>query len=200
MKQLTERDKMLAMLLPTLIILMVYGLFFLRGKVLELRRTQDALAKAKMPSAAEIAFKAAEANKLNKETQAIEAQLAAVQKKWSYETAFCAAGSQRHDRVEKLTHLLNKHHLTSMEDAEADSGGKDVKVSVPLESLIQKIAHLSSAQKPQLRRIRFYGRFVDVHDVLEELAKGSVLAVPVGLSMKTTVHPDLREWTLLVWL
>ena len=81
-----------------------------------------------------------------------------------------------------------------------ESGGKDAKVSASLESLIQKIAHLSSAQKPQLRRIRFYGRFVDVHDVLEELAKGPVLAIPVGLSMKSTIHPDLREWTLLVWL
>lgn len=198
MKKLTERDKTLAMILPALVIVMAYGLFFLRGKANELKRTNDALAKAKAPSLAETAAKRVEAVKLTEETQVLQAKLAAVQKKWGYETVFCAMGTQRHDRVEKLTNLLKKYHLTSMEDAEAES--KDAKVSVPLESMMQKIAQQAPAQKPQLRRIRFYGRFADVHDALDELAKGPVLAIPVGLGMKTTSSADLREWTLLVWL
>ncbi len=200
MKKLTERDKKLAMILPTLIILFGYGLFFLRGKAMELRRTNDAIAKATPPGPNEIAAKRNEAVKLMMQTQEMQTKLAAVQKKWSYETTFCAAGTQRHDRVERLTSLLNKHHLTSMEDAEAEGSGKDAKVSPALESMMKKIAQLSESQRPQLRRIRFFGRFADVHDALDELAKGPVLAVPVGLSMKSNDHSERREWTLLVWL
>ena len=200
MKPLSERDRVLAMILPALIIGLGYGFFVLRGKVTELTRTQAALAKSKPPSAAEFAVKHAEFAKATAETHLLEAKLAAVQKKWSYETAFCAAGCERLNRVEKLTNLLNKYRLTLLEDAGADSGAKDAKSSPTLDSLMKKIANLSDAQKPHLRRIRLYGRFVDVHDALEELAKGPVLAIPVGLSMKTTKHADLREWTLLVWL
>jgi hypothetical protein len=201
MKQLTERDKTLAMLLPAFAILLGYGLFVLRGKAGDVKRTNDALAKAKAPSAAEIGFQRAEAAQAMQETQGIEAKLAALQKKWSYETAFCAAGTQSHDRVEKLTSLLKKHRLTPLENAEGDSANKDTKVSASLESMLKKIADQSAGQKPQLRRIRFYGRFVDVHDALEELAQGPVLAIPVGLSMKqASSESNLREWTLLVWL
>lgn len=201
MKQLSERDKMLAMILPALVIGLVYGFFVLRGKVTELTRAQATLAKSKPPSAAEIAVKRGEVAKAAAEMQTLEAKLAVVQKKWGYETAFCAAGTQRLERVEKLTNLMNKYHLTSLEDSAGDTGSaKDGRASPALESMMKKIAHLSDTQKPHLRRIRFIGRFVDVHDALEELAKGPVLAIPVGLSMKTTKHAELREWTLLVWL
>jgi hypothetical protein len=200
MKKLTERDKTLAMLMPALTILLVFGLFFVRGKAGELKRANDVLAKAKAPNQAEMAAKLGERARVIQETNALQEKLVSLQKKWGYETGFCASGCPRHDRVEKLTNLLNKHHLTSMEDSEAEAGGKDTKVSPSLDSLIQKIGQLSSAQKPQLRRIKFNGRFADVHHALEELATGEMVAIPVGLTMKTTDDPDRREWTLLVWL
>ncbi len=200
--KLNERDKILAILLPAIIVVAVYGVFFLRGKLADRTRAAKSLADARMtaPSHAQLAGQRMELSKLRKETDQLDGKLKLLQKKWSHETAFCVPGSQRHDRVEKLTNLLNKHHLSSLEDTEVESGGRDSKVNASLESVVQKMAQLSSAQKPQLRRIRFHGRFLDVHRALDELATGQVLAIPVGLTMKTTSDPDRREWTLLVWL
>jgi hypothetical protein len=200
--KLSNRDKLLAMLLPTLIILLGYGLFFLRGKVTERNRLEKALAdaSAKAPKEAQFVQQYMEFARVKKETHAIQEQVQALQKKWHYETTFCAGGSVRHDRVEKFTNLLNKHHLTSLEDAAVESGGKDARMSPALESMMKKIAQLSREQKPQMRRIRFHGRYAEVQQALDELATGEVLAIPVGLTMKTTSDPSRREWTLLVWL
>jgi hypothetical protein len=200
--KLTERDKLLAMFVPAIIVVAVYGLFFLRGKIAERTRVEKSLAdvRAKAPSHAQIAEKRSERVKLMQETEAINGKLKALQQRWTYETEFCVTGARRHDRVEKLTNLLTKHDLTSMEDTEVESSNKDAKANAALESVVQKIAQMSSTQKPQLRRIRFHGRFESVQRALDELTTGQVLAIPVGLTMKRTDDPDRREWTLLVWL
>ena len=56
-------------------------------------------------------------------------------------------------------------------------------------------------QKPQLRHLHFQGNYLDVKSVLQELAQGELLAIPVGLTMKQMKNSDdRREWTLLVWI
>lgn len=200
--KLNDRDKFLAMLLPAIIIVAAYGLFFLRGQITERIRVEKSLADARSraPTHAQIAAQRMEMSKLRQEAKAVDAKLKQLQNQWKYETAFCTAGAHRHDRIEKLTNLFNKYGLSSIEDGEAETSGKDTKLNASLESILVKITQISSTQKPQLRRIKFHGRFTDVHRVLDELATGEVLAIPVNLTMKTTPDTNRREWTLLVWV
>src|SRR5450432_410 len=95
----TERDKVLAIVLPAIIVLGAFGLFYLRPKVAERTRVEKALADAiaKSPSNSDLTSKRLEIAKLKKDTDDIDAKLKAVQTKWRYETAFCTAGAQRHD-------------------------------------------------------------------------------------------------------
>jgi hypothetical protein len=200
--KLSERDRRLALLLPSIAVLAVYGVFFARGKLTEWSRAAKTLeeTRAKAPRPEELASQQRQLINATQETSNAEAKLHEAQQKWRYGTAFCATGSERNARIEKLTSLLNNHDLRPMEDAEVDAGVKDTKLSASAESLAKTITQLSPAQKPQMRRIRFHGRYLDVLHALEALTQGEALAIPVGLTMKTTSDPERRDWVLLVWI
>jgi hypothetical protein len=200
--KMTQRDQNLAVILPSMLVILVYGMFFFRDKVADCKRAAKGLAdaEAKAPGAEQIAGQQRLLFMANQELHAAQTKLEEMQRQWRYATCFCGTGSLRNERVRKLTNLLNKNGLQPMEDDEADGGAKDTKSSSCADSLAKTITRLAPAQKPQLRRIRFNGRYAEVLQVLQELANGDVLAVPVGLTMKTTPDPVRREWTLLVWI
>jgi hypothetical protein len=200
--KLSDRDKRLALVLPAIVVLAVYGVFFARSKLTECSRAAKTLAetRAKAPRPEELAAQQRLLLMATGETNRAQANLDDVQRRWLYALAFCGAGSQRNARIERLTSLLNSHDLRPLEDAEVDAGVKDTKLTACAESLAKTITQLAPAQKPQLRRIRFHGRYGDVLHALEELTQGETLAIPVGLTMKTTSDPERRDWVLLVWI
>jgi hypothetical protein len=198
----SKRDKLLALLLPAILVLGVYELFFARSKIAECSQAAKTLEKtqATAPRPEEILAKERQLGKTTHEAGETQIKLEAAQQKWLCAVAFCATGSQRNERIEKLTSLLNKHDLRPMEDAEVDAGLKETKLSASTESLAKTIERLSPAQRPQLRRVRFHGRYADVLLALEELSQGETLALPVGLTMKTSDDPERRDWILFVWI
>jgi hypothetical protein len=198
----SKRDKLLALLLPATMIVAVYVLFFARGKMAECSKAALNLEKtrAKEPRPEEILAKQRQLDKATQGVEEAQVKLEAAQQKWLCAVAFCSTDSQRNERIEKFTRLLNKHDLRPMEDAEVDAGFKGANLSVAVESLAKTIAYLSPAQKPQLRRVRFHGRYADVLLALEELSQGETWALPVGLTMKTSDDPERRDWVLLVWI
>ena len=198
---LSDRDRKLVWVLPALVVVVGYCLFFLKGKLAELD---------KITRAVEAAQQAAPAVELVQEQQRILEQLAKDLRNTKIQIeeckarcrtliGGCASAERRNERMDRLTQLLKKHDLDLAEDREADAG-KEGKLAPALEKLTERIAELSSSHKPQLRVLRFHGRYADVRQTLQVLGDGDVLAIPVGLTMKTTADPQRREWTLLVWI
>ena len=196
-----DRDKVLMLILPSLVVILGYGFFFLRGKVEASNSLAEGLVKAEAeaPSPARLADARQQKAGLQKEIAGLQSDIATLHKKWQNEAGCCARASRRNERVAKLTGLLSRFQMNILEDAEADPA-KDGKLSTSLDWMGQHLAQMSDNQKPQLRCIRFQGRYADVQRALTEMSQGEVLAIPLALSMKTIEDAQRREWTMLVWI
>jgi hypothetical protein len=202
--KMTERDKVMALLLPGVAVFAIYGWFVYPPKHTALNKAQAALAdaQAKAPelntqvlvAQSKLARASYDLKILNKKKQ--EAQQA-----WDKAAGYCTDARLRNERIEKLDALLARHRLRVIEDAEADASSKDGKVAPAVEGLCQELAGMSAQLKPQLRKVRMVGRYLDVLGALDALATREVVAIPVGLMMKEA-HPNynVREWVLLVWI
>lgn len=201
--KLTERDKVLVLVVPAFMVAAAYGWLVMPGKRDELKRAETSLerARAAAPSASQLFAEQAALTGLSAQIDRQQKELLATRERWHAAVGRCADPARRNERIQKLTGLLARCELSFVEDTETPDGGKDHKLSPALEGLTQQIAKLSGNQKPQLRRVRFLGRYLDVHKALGELNRGEVLAIPVGLTMKEAPPAtDRQEWTLLVWI
>jgi hypothetical protein len=201
--QFTKRDQVLMILLPAIVVLAGYGYFFFNPKWTELNRATASLedARTKAPG-------------VQRQVQEAQVKLAAVQREvattekdklkarqsWDQIVFPCANVVLHNDRVEKLNKLLAGRGLRLVEDAEAD-GNKEGKLGPALDGLSQQIATLSACPKPQLRKVRLVGKYLDLMAALDDLARSEGIAIPVGLNMKqASLNSSVREWLLLVWV
>jgi hypothetical protein len=196
----TNRDKLLMLLLPAMAI--SFGYFgwvgYRKQNELLSRRNDVAKAQRDVPPAELLRQRQMEVAKLSREIDKYHQDEAASRQAWDELAAKCASAEQRNERIEKLSSLLKSQRLVLMEDAEPDTS-KAVHLSKTVDELGKLLA--SKTLKPQLRQLHFYGGYPEVHNVLQELARGPVLAIPVSLTMKQSLRlKDRREWTLLVWI
>jgi hypothetical protein len=199
---LTARDRLLAMLLPALLIIAGYGWFWLSPTQSELARAvkaRDAAEEAYPKLQQQVKQAQAQFRGLTAEVQRLEAEKQKALLAWQAAAGRCADPHLRIERIERLNAVLSRRGLRLMEDAEADA--KDGKVGAALDSLATQMAALGAGPKPEVRRVRIVGRYVDVLAALEDLAKGDVVAIPVGLVMKEAgLTGETREWALMVWI
>jgi hypothetical protein len=199
--KLSERDKLLAMVLPALLVLIVYGVFLMPRKLTERTMVAKTAAAAResAPRPEQLAERQAALGRLARDNELLRAHVDSLNKSWQVAACNCASPARRNERMEKLSALLKRHGLSFVDDDLAVDTGKE-RLAAFLVPLAQDITQGAANLKPQVRRLRFQGRFHDVLDALEELSRGEILAIPVGLTMKTIPHPDRREWLLLVWI
>ena len=197
---MSNRDKMLALVLPALIVFIGYILFFFRGKLAENGKAAAELeaARAVAPSSEVVQTHELKVLELEKLRDEIKKELNENKSRCQALLAACAASTGRSERVAKLTRLMNKHDLDLLEDRNAEAA-KEGKLSRALEKLSERAADVGGP-RPELRQVRFHGRYRDVHQLLQELSQGDVFAIPVGLTMSTNSDPERREWTMLVWI
>jgi hypothetical protein len=201
--KLSNRDRFLALILPALFVAMIYGFFWFKPRQEELNKAQIALedARAKAPGLRmQVQQKQGELAVLKQKMQATELEMKKVRQEWDAAAGLCANPRLRNDRIEKLNGVLARRGLRMIEDGEAD-GTKDDKPSPTIDSLGEQLAKLSSQPKPQLRKIKVIGRYLDVLAALTDLAGSDVVAVPVVLRMnEAPMTAKVREWVLLVWI
>jgi hypothetical protein len=203
--QVTGRDRVLVLILPTLVVVIGYGWFFFRPLQKTLAANTVALraARAKAPQTlAELAEVQSKLTLEKYQLQRLTAEKSNIRKCWEQAAGGCANAPDRNERIEKLNQLLTRYRLRLVDDSEAEPNGKDAKICPALEHLAQHFSTMSSDQgKPQLRRVHVVGRYLDVLAALEDLAKGQVIAIPVGLTLKEApLRYASREWVLLVWI
>jgi hypothetical protein len=198
--QRTDREKLLMMLLPAVLVAGGYSFFFMRGKLTRESQlaTEVAKTRAAAPSPDQLALQEARRAQLVRETQEIDASLKQAHQRIQDLIGACTDPARRNQRIERLTKLLTRHDLGPITDkAEA---GRDSKVPQSLEPLAQRAAELMNGVKPHLLNLSFEGRYQDVYRVLEQLTQGEVLAIPLAVTMKSADDPERRVWSLLVWI
>jgi hypothetical protein len=198
-----NRENILLMVAPAVLIVIAYTWWFgVVGKTKMLLQGFQELDRAEKAAPAPEQFREPEMHqaRLMRELDKYQKEQAVARQAWDALAAACASAEMRNERIEKLTTLLALHHLALVDDGEADAnkGGSAPKA---LESLGKLLTENAKNLKPQLRHLHFSGNYVDVHALLQDLSRGEIVAVPVGLTMKP--GPDgavKREWTMLVWI
>lgn len=200
----TARDRALILLLPSLVVVGAYGWLFFLPLQKQVRSVGTALeaAREKAPETrTQLAEVQAKLTLEKYQLRRLEVEKAEYHKAWEQVAGCCANAKQRNQRIEKLNKLLAARQLRLVDDSEADSGSNDCKICPALEKLGEHFTTMSAEGKPQLRRIHVVGRYLDVLAALEEMAKGEVIAIPVGLQLKEApIRYRSREWVLLVWI
>lgn len=199
----TTREKVLLVTLPSLLIFMIFGWFFFWPKHRELTRAEMVLqeARARAPGLnAQVTQMQMKLANLAADLERLETQKREAHSEWETFVGCCTDCNSRHNRIEKLNKLLARCKLRVVEETEAD-GGQVSKVAGVVENLGQQVAKLTGKPRPQLRKIKVLGSYLDVLAALEELTTKEVLAIPVGLTMKPLSHDAaVREWVILVWI
>jgi hypothetical protein len=199
----SNREKILVMVAPAVLVVIAYTWWFgVVGKSKLLFQGFRELDKAEKAAPAPEQFREPEMQRarLMRELDKYQKEQAVARQTWDALAAACANPDMRNERIEKLTTLLAQHHLTLVDDGEADSsqGGSAPKA---LDALGKLLTEKAKNLKPQLRQLHFRGNYVDVHALLQDLSRGEVVAVPVGLTMKPAMDgTPKREWTMLVWI
>jgi len=201
--KLNQREKLVVLLLPTLVIFAGYGWFFFQPKFAAWKTAHNAVADAlsKAPALQDkVLLTQAKVSLANRRLQKLESDKKAAMKAWDLAAAHCTDSGLRNERIEKVNGLLAHRGLRVIEDAEAEAG-KDGKVAPAVEGLCKELASMSAQLKPQLRKVRMMGTYLDVLGALDDLANREMVAIPVGLMMKEAhLDHNVREWVLLVWI
>lgn len=198
----TNRDKMLLLLMPAMVIAGGYSLK-LSGISARLTSATTALAAAQksVPAPAAVQAEQQQVAELNQQLAEIEVQTGEWERLWGEMRAARAGNSHaRIETIEGLTEVLNRNELELQEGGPAETS-ESAKLPKELEDLVKLLAEKQTNTPPQLWRVRFIGRYGDVMDALEELQTEEPLAVPVHLQMtNASLTTDLRTWTLYLWI
>lgn len=200
--RMSQRDKILLLVLPAMLVALGYGLFFLLpGMKTRAKLEKDlAAARGKLPSSAETAQAASRLRQADESLARAKKQQQELQTAWQELTRPCVNHSRRADRWTCLMSLLKRHQIHVVDHAPHDGTAKH-KTSLPLEKLARSIAEQHTQEQPQLWRLHLVGSYLSVLKALEDLGSGEAVAIPVSLSM---TRPDtatkLREWTILLWI
>jgi hypothetical protein len=201
--QMTERDKILTLVLPATLIIAVYGFWFNASKQRELTGLQKSLSAAvrSAPPEEELLRQRARAAKLQHLLAAQEKDLARKKQYWEEATGSLDPAT-RPRRLEQLHRVFLRHGLHLVGDAPAEGGnlGSDARISPALQAFSRALTE-ASHRTPVLWSIRVDGGYPELLAALKELAEGQPLGMPVGLSMKTGgIGSPVQKWVLLMWI
>lgn len=202
MKPKTDREKILLMLAPPVLI----GLFYLwklpqiEGNRAAAERALQA-AQKEQPVAAQVAAAHTALAKANNEMAALDEATRASQEQWSELEGARSSGSQARIRaIEGLTLILKENNLQLI-DASPEEGTDAKKLPPALEQVAKALGTNQSGGSVQLWNVQFVGRYEDLVRALEALADDEPFAIPVHLKMEEAkLGTDLRRWTLVLWI
>jgi hypothetical protein len=202
--KLTDRDKVLALFLPAILVVTGYAYRFGWPRYSDLSKAQanQRNAEAQVPATTvKLIQSRARLADLSREIQVAEAEQRRAHGAWLAATGLCPEHLRRNERIEQLTSVLQRCNLRLIEDGEVDLS-RDLKITPTLEFLAKQMSETTGPRKPQLRRLRLAGRYLDLLAALDDLAgRSDVLAIPVSVALKEGVPGTaVREWTLLVWI
>ncbi len=214
----SNRDRILAMLLPAILVGVGYFLFFNEQKSLDEARAglQAAQIAAVGPEAVGLQrMKLAELQKEDGELKAATTML--MERRKELASVGSISPVMRTQALRKLSGMLWERGLFPFEESSLQ--GESTRLSPSFDGVLKTLAGppAGTAVNPfspppvassnniggeqRVWRIRFYGRYADVLETLEALRDSDSPIIPISLTMsESRTETQWRSWTLLLWI
>ncbi|MBL9095117.1 MAG: hypothetical protein JNL96_28120 [Planctomycetaceae bacterium] len=193
------RERVLAVLLPTILIGAGYFMVFNRHKDLEAARADLAATELSALPPEAVGVQLVELEKLRKKQDELKADKARLAER---RAELAAVGNPppviRTQALRRLSAMLWSQGLYPFEESPLEGEGQ---LSPMFDETVRKLVGTNSRGDKRLWQIRFYGRYSDVVATLETLHKSESPVIPISLTMsESKIDTDWRSWTLLLWI
>ncbi len=196
---MTQRDKVLLIVLPALVILIVYGWAFTKAPMARLKALaiQVETAREKAPKQLDIEAERARAKRLQRDLDKGRAELQPLREELGRLTASWTNSTERLVGNDMLSALWSKHGLLLQEQLVLTN---ETAVTPALQMLADRArATLGHGRYPVLWEVRLQGAFLGMLDALEELSRSDIAAVPVALEMSENPRSPGKAWKIRLW-
>jgi hypothetical protein len=198
----TRREVGLLMAIPGLLLLFIY-LYACHGKLqrqIVEQQNRLAMTRASAPSPVRLASERANVGKLKDDLQDSERRRDHCQTRLDDLAAQLGSLHDQNEAIGALTALFAKLEL-HIEEAGAETPSQaDSVLPGSLRAVADVLKPNSRFRPPQLYRVKFVGRYLDVTRALRTTVDEG-LAIPVQLQMEATnLDTDWRVWTLHLWI
>lgn len=214
----SNRDRILAMLLPAILIGVGYFLFFNEQKTLDEVRAglQAAQVAAVGPEA--VGMQRMKLAELQKEADDLKAATTMLmERRKELANVGSISPVMRTQALRKLSGMLWERGLFPFEESSLQ--GEATRLSPSFDGVLKTLAgppagtvvnpfspppvasSASAGGEQRVWRIRFYGRYADVLETLEALRDSDSPIIPISLTMsESRTETQWRSWTLLLWI
>lgn len=213
----SARDRILAMLLPAILVGAGYMLFFNKQKDLDAAEAELAAAKASAVDPMMVDLERMKLAELREKGDELKAAVARLnERRAALATVGKAPPMLRTQALRQLSNMLWDRGLYPFEESPLE--GTSAKLSPSFDDVLKKLAKPSStsggvaqsaaatpigsnSNEQRVWRIRFYGRYSDVMRTLEALRDSESPVIPISLTMsEARTETQWRSWTLLLWI
>lgn len=196
---ITQRDKVLLVVLPALAVLIVYAFVFTKAPMDRIRvvAAQVEAERLKAPKELDIAAERARAMQLERAVEKARAELQPLKEELGRLTASWTNSTERLLGNDMLSSLWSRHGLLLQEQTVLTNV---TSVTPALQQLADRArATLGHGRYPVLWEVRLQGGFLDMLDALDELSRSDIAAVPVALEMGENPTMPGKAWKLRLW-
>ncbi|MBA4019317.1 MAG: hypothetical protein C0483_19295 [Pirellula sp.] len=213
----SNRDRVLAMLLPAILIALGYFLFFNEQKTLDEARAGLLSAQAAAVSPEAVGMQRMRLAEMQKEASDLKTATALLMER---RKELASVGSispvMRTQALRKLSGMLWERGLFPFEESALQ--GESTRLSPSFDGVLKTLAgppagttvnpfspppvvSSNTSGEQRVWRIRFYGRYSDVLETLEALRDSGSPIIPISLTMsESRTETQWRSWTLLLWI
>ena len=202
-----KRERLLKMVLPSLLVGVIYFVFVadtISKKTVEAEKGWRAL-KSKGISSAALPGVGRRKKSLDSKINQLKQERESLGGKMAEHTGFLDSPNYGNRVIDKLSYLLARNRLRVIDEGYAETKNSNTpSPSMPemLYSVNQWLGNGSEKRTMTSWRVRFSGRYTDLHQALNQLAQERPAIIPYGLTMSEAEHSGdgTMVWSLMVWL
>lgn len=191
-----QREQLILILLPTMLVGLVYLLFFLRGQQRSHAALQQQLQQARDGTSSDEELMVAKTR-----ADAAQRKCSELQNNIAERTARLeqAAGYFGEDRKQftlfgQLAELMDEHQLVLVSQTVTDK----LKMPKHQQQMLDNIDKWNGERELNFCEFEFQGRFADVQKLLADLERSDIAALPLSIDLKPSEDDGLHRWTLVM--
>lgn len=201
------REQWLKRFLPALAITVIYFVFVSNTLVAKSDKAEQAYQAIKLKGVDETAIP-----ELNQRKQKLQEELTTLKRRDQElqvsllaKAGFLYGATDVNHSIDQLAQLMQRHRLQIVDDRNlGDKKTAELPRSfADLKNWLSEM--LKKTDSVHVHRFNFIGNYVDVYEMLDDLAQSGIEALPLFLSMKNLDSNDakyigMKAWTLDLWI
>lgn len=202
MKQFTSREQLLLTLLPSVLVLAIYGWFFLKPMNQEIRDIQKGIQAEQKKAPAETAKRKLQADEKQFRKTLNQHQRKIAEAEHQIEHFYESRKNKSAiETLSRMMELFQKHQMILLEESTFLGNNSFSKLET-IQFYEKKIMTEKRLKTEQFRRFSFLAPFTSTQHFFEELWQQQIFVYVVKLEMKQgkNTNQGFHEWDLIVWL